>query len=81
MDPKLATIRKLVGDAAAGGLFTHGVRTLGCSAANITAIATGGLDIYWYVATTIIMRPSADLVSSTVMIGTMGVILGMCGKT
>ncbi|KAJ9120880.1 hypothetical protein QFC22_002815 [Naganishia vaughanmartiniae] len=47
MDPKQATIRKLVGDAEAGGLFTHGVRTLGCSAANITAVATGGLDIYW----------------------------------
>ncbi|KAJ9121188.1 hypothetical protein QFC24_004862 [Naganishia onofrii] len=46
MDPKQATIRKLVGDASAGGLFTHGVRTLGCSAANITAVATGGLDIY-----------------------------------
>lgn len=47
MSPKVATVKKLVGDQAMGGLLTHGVRTLGCSAAQITAVAAGGLDIYW----------------------------------
>lgn len=50
MGPKIATVSKLVGDQAMGGISLHGIRTLGCSTAQITALALGGLDIYWYVA-------------------------------
>jgi hypothetical protein len=49
MQPKVATVSKLVGEPSAGGILTRGVRTMGCSTANITAIALGGLDIYWSV--------------------------------
>lgn len=47
MKAKVATVSKLVGDPSAGGVLTRGIRTLGCSTANITAIALAGLDIYW----------------------------------
>lgn len=47
MGPKIATVSKLVGDQAMGGISLHGIRTLGCSTAHITALALGGLDIYW----------------------------------
>ncbi|GHJ84267.1 hypothetical protein NliqN6_0669 [Naganishia liquefaciens] len=47
MGPKIATVSKLVGDSSVGGILTRGIRTLGCSTANICAIALGGLDIYW----------------------------------
>lgn len=47
MNPKIATVSKLIGDPSMGGILTRGIRTLGCSVANITAIALGGLDIYW----------------------------------
>jgi len=52
MTPKSTSFVRLAGDPLSGvegGVLSHALRTTGSSACNIALVASGFLDVYWYV--------------------------------
>lgn len=59
MELKARSFTRLAGDPGAsaaeeekgvqGGRMAHGMRSIGSAALNYALVASGGLDIYWYV--------------------------------
>ena len=51
---------RLAGDGqeTPGGKMVHALRSMGSAAMNYTQVASGGLDLYWYVATSATVPPS-----------------------
>jgi len=52
MIPKSTSFVRLAGDPLSGvegGVLSHALRTTGSSACNIALVASGFLDVYWYV--------------------------------
>ena len=54
LDTDWTSLFRLAGDNNAGtpgGKMVHALRSMGSAAMNYTQVATGGLDLYWYVTT------------------------------
>jgi len=52
MSAKSTSFIRLAGDPLSGvegGILAHALRTTGSSACNIALVASGFLDVYWYV--------------------------------
>ena len=57
---------RLAGDGkeTPGGKMVHALRSIGSAAMNYTQVAMGGLDLYWYVTTSVISVLVCSLVSA-----------------
>ena len=52
------------GKETLGGKMVHALRSIGSAAMNYTQVAMGGLDLYWYVTTSVISVLECSLVSA-----------------